>query len=185
MGFLVPLLLILVGFFLFLSVVLKKFAHLGRLSDEEAAVLSNQPLTPPKIVSALNPKHLAGSKRFLSFLEITLRSFQRPLALSLKLIERRMAHTQMRLQKLAGESPASSIPYFFATLRRRKAFVEEEKKLLELVTKNPDDVDSWWRLARLYLHDKRDKEARSTLREILRINPDDQEAKTSLGGFTS
>ena len=77
----------------------------------------------------------------------------------------------------------SDIPHFerknfplASRIKKRAAFVEEERKLIEQLTADPKDIDAYRRLGNLYVVAGNTADARAAFSEILRLNPEDDEA---------
>ncbi|MBI4133956.1 MAG: tetratricopeptide repeat protein [Candidatus Terrybacteria bacterium] len=85
-----------------------------------------------------------------------------------------------RIRKLSGQQPIRAQFSFFSRIRRRSAFVEEERRLIEQLTENPHDVDAYRRLGNLYAIAGNVADARAAFTELLRLAPEDEEAKQRL-----
>ena len=57
---------------------------------------------------------------------------------------------------------------------------EEEKQCVDLITQNPKDIEAYRTLGFLYLNQKNYSDARACFRQILKINPEDEEVKRKL-----
>lgn len=69
---------------------------------------------------------------------------------------------------------------FSARIRKRSAFVEEERRLIEHVAENPQDIEAYRRLGNLYTMAGNIADARAVFIEILKRVPDDEEARKRL-----
>ncbi|OHA52436.1 MAG: hypothetical protein A2991_03465 [Candidatus Terrybacteria bacterium RIFCSPLOWO2_01_FULL_58_14] len=90
-----------------------------------------------------------------------------------------------RIRKLSGQQPIRAQFSFFSRIRRRSAFVEEERRLIEQLTANPHDVDAYRRLGNLYAIAGNVADARAAFTEVLRLAPEDEATKARLAEFTS
>lgn len=115
-------------------------------------------------------KHIKGS--VLSGALFSLNTFQRFLRSILRLSERMLGNIQTRTgSKAAG---------FLLRARRRQAYLEEEKKLLNQLAQEPNDLVAYKRLGNLYTVAGNTGDARAAFQQALKINPEDEEAQKRL-----
>jgi len=57
---------------------------------------------------------------------------------------------------------------------------EEEKRCIDLITQNPKDIEAYRILGFIYLNQKNYSDARACFRQILKLEPEDQEVKRKL-----
>lgn len=69
---------------------------------------------------------------------------------------------------------------FSDRIRKRAAFVEEERRLIEQLSARPDDLDSYRRLGNLYVIAGNVQDARAAFSQLLRLDPSDTEAQRRL-----
>ena len=77
------------------------------------------------------------------------------------------------------------LPQFLFRTKRRKAYLEEEKKLLEWIENHHDDVAAYKRLGNLYSVAGNIDEARTAFQQALKLAPDDDEIKRRLDELAS
>ena len=95
--------------------------------------------------------------------------------------EKSVRGLNVRLLHLADTKTRERKPaQFFSRIRKRAAYVEEERRLIEQLTANPQDVDVYRRLGNLYVIAGNVADAKAAFSEILRLVPDDEEAKRRL-----
>lgn len=112
--------------------------------------------------------------------EIVLKRVRTILFVGLKKSERLTHSVQVRSGKLSPESGLDVLPKFFDRIRKRRAFLEEERKLLEYIAHNHDDAAAYKRLGNLYVMAGNVKDARAALEQSLRLMPDDEETMKRL-----
>lgn len=112
-----------------------------------------------------------------AFAELTRRFFIR-VARRMERIARR-AHRKLRNLSVVPQGEAVATQ-FFSRIRRRSAYVEEERRLIERLTENPNDIDAYRRLGNLYVIAGNVADARAAFREILQRLPQDPDATRRL-----
>ena len=86
-----------------------------------------------------------------------------------------------RVVRLSGDENGSGKTSWFSTrIRKRSAYLEEERRLIEQLTADPDDVGAYRRLGNLYVIAGNVADARAAFTELLRHAPEDEEAQKRL-----
>ena len=85
-----------------------------------------------------------------------------------------------RMSRLSGDGARQGSPAFSSRIKKRTAFLEEERQLIDQLTSNPNDADAYRRLANLYTISGNTRDAKAAWRELLRREPDNQNAKQKL-----
>ncbi|OHA46370.1 MAG: hypothetical protein A3A80_03335 [Candidatus Terrybacteria bacterium RIFCSPLOWO2_01_FULL_44_24] len=113
-------------------------------------------------------------------IEIILKKVRITLFAGLKKSERMVHSVQTRSQKFSPEKSIDVLPKFFDRIKKRKAFLEEERKLLEYIAHHHDDGASYKRLGNLYIIAGNVKDARAALEQATRLLPDDEDIMQKL-----
>ncbi|KKR46342.1 MAG: hypothetical protein A3A97_03225 [Candidatus Terrybacteria bacterium RIFCSPLOWO2_01_FULL_40_23] len=108
-------------------------------------------------------------------IELVLKRVRKALFAGLKKSEKLTHSVQIRSGKFSPETGVDVLPKFFDRIRKRKAFLEEERKLLEYLAHHHDDAAAYKRLGNLYAIAGNVKDARAALEQSLRLMPDDEE----------
>lgn len=124
-------------------------------------------------------RRIAYQRTILGILERVLRKTSLRL-LTLTRFTEKMLHGVQRRSLKFSEGSGVSFPKFVNRFKKRRAYVEEERKLLEHVLRSPGDVDAYRRLGNLYLLLGNIHDARAALNQALKLNPDDEETKAKL-----
>lgn len=95
----------------------------------------------------------------------------------------RRSHERVRSLS-AGATVERSALAFAARIRRRSAYVEEERRLIEELAGNPQNLDAYRRLGNLYVIAGNRADARAAFTEVLRLAPDDEDAQRRLEELT-
>jgi len=120
-------------------------------------------------------KKVPWQKWFFGSVAFGLKQVRRALFAGLKKSEKMVHAAQTRSRKFASEGGVDALPKFFDRIKKRRAFLEEERKLLEYVGHHPDDAAAYKRLGTLYAISGNVKDARAAFEQSLRLNPDDQD----------
>ena len=163
-------LLFLIGLSGIVLVLARAFPLLWRIPEPEGAKnfqIANK-------IQALIQR-IPWQKWFFHGIELLLTRVRKVLFIGLKKSERLTHKVQVRSGKLSPENGMDALPKFFNRIRKRKAFLEEERKLLEYLAHNNDDAAAYKRLGNLYAIAGNIKDARAALEQSLRLMPDDEE----------
>ena len=87
---------------------------------------------------------------------------------------------RQRLSRLQDNDEQEASTAFSSRIKKRSAFLEEERQLIEQLTANPDDVDAYRRLGNLYVLAGNDRDAKAAFTEVLRLDPENEEARKHL-----
>ena len=167
---------LLFGISLVLVVLIRKLPVLGEFSAPSPKVK----LTIPKIIP-LKIDFRAAQRRSFGALEIAMQGLRTALFAFLRISDR-----LLRLaQKKAGKKNVEMLPQFLFRTKRRKAYLEEEKKLLEWIENHHDDVAAYKRLGNLYSVAGNIDEARTAFQQAFKLAPDDDEIKRRLDELAS
>src|SRR3989344_5967770 len=170
--------LVVFGAALILVVLIRKMPALAELPEDQR--LPGQKIT---------------AKFFTAFKRINWARYQRVLVVALAAIAEWIRRTSVRLARrsevmgrnlrtrlmhLSGKSDEGSSPAFSSRIKRRAAFLEEERQLIEQLAQNPNDVETYRLLGNLYVVAGNVREARAAVTHVLRIAPEDEEATRRL-----
>ena len=108
-------------------------------------------------------------------IEMALKRVRFVLFAGLKKSEKLAQSAQVRSNKLTPANGVAGLPKFFERIHKRRAFLEEERKLLEYIAHHHDDVSAYKRLGNLYAIAGNVKDARAALEQALHLSPDDIE----------
>jgi tetratricopeptide (TPR) repeat protein len=172
-------LLILGGILLLAVVFIRKMPILASLPEEEEPSSSSLTAKVRERIARIDWKRWKRLiLKTLAFIAGQIFWFFRMLA---RKIERLVHDVNRRIQNLSeGKTSERKRPPFFSRIRKRAAYVEEERRLIEQLSKNPKDIEAYRRLGNLYVIAGNIADARASFSEILRLNPDDEEAKRRL-----
>lgn len=67
-----------------------------------------------------------------------------------------------------------------SSVEEEEEILPEEKKLIDIIAKHPKDIKAYRDLANLYIRRKNIKDAKAALRQILKIDPEDESARKEL-----
>ncbi|PJE59612.1 MAG: hypothetical protein COU85_02820 [Candidatus Portnoybacteria bacterium CG10_big_fil_rev_8_21_14_0_10_44_7] len=89
------------------------------------------------------------------------------------------------IQENGHDQQAKERPVLATTTRRaagkRQEILQQEKEHINRIAKNPKDSKAYLALGKLYLQQKNITDAQASFTQVLKIEPDNQEAKTLLG----
>ena len=169
-------LLILSGIGLVVFIFARKIPEVSQIPQEDIPVLVR-----PKIIQWI--ASIDWSKltlQVLRALETIIRVLRKLFFFFLRTSEHWIRGLSARSRQIAGEAPPVFLPKFLFRIKRRKAFVEEERKLLEWLTQHPDDFEAYRRLGNLYTVAGNIRDARASFEQALKLRPDDDEIKRHL-----
>lgn len=178
--FLSPL-LIFIGLFVMTIIVIRR---LPDLAQSEAAALGTGKNAFGLFGSVArmlqSERRLAYQKALLRLSEAVLRKVSLRLLGLARMTEKMLRGVQRRSDKISNKKSFVSFPRLFSKFEKRRAFVEEERKLLEHLFRSPNDIDAYRRLGSLYFVERKFSDARLAFSQILRLIPDDEEAKIKI-----
>ena len=171
--------LVVAGTALILVVLIRKIPALAELPDDQQ--LPGQKLTT-RLVTTLRRVNWAKYQRVLVAALVAVA--ERIRRTSVRLARRSEVlgrNLRTRLSHLSGDQEEGSSAAFSSRIKRRSAFLEEERQLIEQLTQNTDDIDAYRRLGNLYVVAGNVRDARAAFTELLKRQPDDEEAFLRLG----
>ncbi len=173
-----PIALVLVGAALILVVLIRKIPALNELPED-------QQLPGRKVTAwALKAVKQIDWQRYQRFVvKASLAFIERLRRMSVKvarLAENGVKQLRGRMSRLSGDGESQESPAFSSRIKKRSAFLEEERQLIDKLTANPDDTDAYRRLANLYTLAGNVRDAKAAWRELLRHDPDNESAKAKL-----
>jgi len=166
---------LLAGIALVMLVLVRKLPALAQ-SDIPA---SSFKITLPKIPLHVDAK--AIQRRSFTALEVALRGLRSTLFAFLRLSE----HFLRLAQAKSGKRSVPVLSQFLFRTKRRKAYLEEERKLLDWIEHHQDDVVAHKRLGNLYSVAGNIGEARTAFQQALKLAPEDDEIKKRLDELAS
>lgn len=183
---LLPIALVFAGATLILIVLIRKVPALAELPEDQQ--LPGRKLTR-RMMKTLRqvdwPRYQRVVVRgLLAFIE-RLRRFGVKIA---RFSESGVKQLSGRMSRLSGDGARKGSPAFSSRIKKRTAFLEEERQLIDQLTANPNDADAYRRLANLYTLSGNVRDAKAAWRELLRIEPENDQVKQKLaeldGGAT-
>ena len=85
-----------------------------------------------------------------------------------------------KIENVSGNGTAKSEESVEAVQPLENRSLEEEKRCIDLITQNPKDLEAYRILGFIYLNQKNYSDARACFRQILKLEPEDQEVKRKL-----
>ena len=168
----IPIALVLAGTALVLIVFIRKIPALAELPEDQD--LPGRRITK-RLLKRLRAVDWARYQRvfvkgLLAFIE-QLRRFAVRFA---RRSEAGVKQLRTRMVRLTGNDEGKESPAFSSRIKKRSAFLEEERQLIEQLTANPDDTDAYRRLGNLYLLAGNTRDARAALTELLRRDSENE-----------
>lgn len=162
---------------LVLMVLIRKIPALAELPE-------NQELPGRRVMKRLVKKiHQVDWERyqrvFVRALLASIERLRRLLVRGARRSEAGVKQLRVYMTRLSGNG-ASGSSAFSSRIKRRSAFLEEERQLIEQLTADPDDVDAYRRLGNLYLLAGNTRDARAALTELLRRDKENEWAKSKI-----
>lgn len=90
--------------------------------------------------------------------------------------------TEQQNQKIENPNKTNleSSKLNYLNIEQKKEFIEQEKEFIYRIAKNPGDIKSYLLLGNLYLNFKNYDDAAQSFRQIIKIDPNNKEAKDGL-----
>ena len=168
----IPIALVLVGAALVLVVFIRKIPALAELPEDQD--LPGRRLTK-RMLKRLRAVNWSRYQRV--FVRGLLAFIEQLRRLSVRFARRSEASVKQlrtRMVRLTGNGDGQESPAFSSRIKKRTAFLEEERQLIEQLTANPDDTEAYRRLGNLYLLAGNTRDARAALTELLRRDPENE-----------
>jgi cytochrome c-type biogenesis protein CcmH/NrfG len=166
--------LVVIGTALMLVVLIRKMPALAELPEDQQ--LPGRRLTARFVTAVRRINWTKYQRLIVAALAAVAERIRRTSVRLARRSETLARNLRSRLMRLSDDREEGSSPAFSSRIKKRAAFLEEERQLIEQLAQNPNDVETYRRLGNLYVVAGNVRDARAAFTEVLRIAPEDEGA---------